>query len=147
MSSSPKSRFSALSNWRFPLLFMGLIFVASSIQTEVPIVQHMPLRDKGVHFVVYAVLGWLCAGAASQTWPSLPGLLTGGFAFCVGTLWGFSDELHQAFVPGRTAEAADLLADALGTGVGVVSQHLLSTLRGGKARRSRAESATGRDEP
>lgn len=125
---------------------MGLIFIASSIETQVPIVQHVPLRDKGVHFVVYAVLGWLCAGASARTWPSLPGALARGFAFCVATLWGFSDELHQAFVPGRTAELGDLVADTLGSGVGVVSQHLFSALSGGKGRRSRAGSATERDE-
>ena len=126
---------------------MALIFIASSIETQVPIVQHVPLRDKGVHFMVYAVLGWLCAGASARTWPSLPGLLSGGFAFCVATLWGFSDELHQAFVPGRTAEAADLLADAIGSGVGVFAQQLLSGLRGGKDHRSAVDGSSGQDSP
>lgn len=105
---------------------MGLIFVFSSIETEIPLVRQFPLRDKGLHFTVYAVLGWLCATASVQTWPELPGAVTGGFAFCVATLWGFSDELHQAFVPGRTAEFYDLVADAAGSFAGSLSRHLWS---------------------
>jgi VanZ family protein len=42
-------------------------------------------------------------------------LLTG---IVLATLYGFSDEWHQSFVPARTADAADLLADFCGSVVG-----------------------------
>lgn len=147
MNGPPKPRVGGLSNWRFALLLMGLIFVFSSVETHLSIVQHFPLRDKGVHFLVYGLLGWLCAQASVQTWPSLPVVVTAGFAFCVSTFWGFSDELHQAFVPGRTAEFADIVADTVGSGVGVLGQHFVSGLSRAKAVRLRESDRTEREEP
>ena len=38
----------------------------------------------------------------------------------LGALYGLSDELHQAMVPGRSSEVGDWVADALGTAVGVL---------------------------
>jgi VanZ family protein len=35
-------------------------------------------------------------------------------AWMIGTAYGATDEWHQSFVPGRQADAADVLADALG---------------------------------
>jgi VanZ family protein len=57
---------------------------------------------------VFAVLAWLLAwafGGRRRT------LLT-SFAFAL--LYGVSDELHQAFVPGRHPDPLDLLCDAAG---------------------------------
>jgi VanZ family protein len=65
--------------------------------------------DKVVHALVYAFLALLLLlgdGRASSwrawIWPA------------VAVLYGFSDEFHQSFVPGRQADALDLLADAAG---------------------------------
>ena len=73
---------------------MGLIFVVSSFEVQVPGVRHLPFRDKAIHFVEYAVLGWLCAAAASRSWPSVPVWRRAVFAVFVSTLWGLSDEIH-----------------------------------------------------
>ena len=62
----------------------------------------------------YAVLGFLCAHAALRTWPDRAPLRTLALSAFLATAWGLSDELHQAFVPGRSAEVADLVADAIG---------------------------------
>ena len=105
---------------------MALIFVISSFEVKVPGVRHVPLRDKGIHFIEYVVLGWLCAGASARTWPSLPSGRTAAFAVFVSTLWGLSDEIHQALVPGRFAEVGDLFADFLGSAAGVALRHLFS---------------------
>jgi VanZ family protein len=105
---------------------MGLIFVISSFEVEVPGIQHVPLRDKGIHFVEYAVLGWLCAAASSRTWPSASSWRTAVFAVFVSVLWGLSDEIHQALVPGRSPELADVIADLVGSTAGAAGRHLLS---------------------
>ncbi|MBT8452758.1 MAG: VanZ family protein [Deltaproteobacteria bacterium] len=105
---------------------MALIFVLSSFEVDVPGLQHVPLRDKGIHFVEYAVLGWLCASASRRSWPLAPAWRTAAFAVFVSLLWGLSDEIHQALVPGRSAELNDLVADLLGSVAGAVGSHLLS---------------------
>lgn len=105
---------------------MALIFVISSFEVDVPGLSHVPLRDKGIHFVEYAVLGWLCATASRQSWPSASAWRTAAFAVFVSVLWGLSDEIHQAFVPGRSPELSDIVADLFGSVVGAASSHLLS---------------------
>jgi VanZ family protein len=105
---------------------MALIFVISSFEVQVPGVRHVPLRDKGIHFVEYGVLGWLCAAASSRTWPSTSAWRTAAFAVFVSFLWGLSDEIHQALVPGRSPELGDVIADLLGSIVGATGSHLFS---------------------
>ena len=112
--------------WRFALLYMALIFVISSFEVEVPGILHVPLRDKGIHFVEYAALGWLCAAASSRTWPSASAWRTAAFAVFISVLWGLSDEIHQALVPGRSAEFGDVVADLFGSAVGVAGHYIFS---------------------
>jgi VanZ family protein len=112
--------------WRFALLYMALIFVISSFEVRVPGLAHIPLRDKGIHIVEYGVLGWLCAAASLRTWPSAPAWRTAAFAVFVTVLWGISDEIHQAFVPCRSTELADVTADLFGGIVGSAARHFLS---------------------
>ncbi|MBQ2896925.1 MAG: VanZ family protein [Clostridia bacterium] len=40
------------------------------------------------------------------------------FLFCV--LYAISDEVHQIFVPGRSAQGSDLLIDSAGSAVGII---------------------------
>ena len=105
---------------------MVLIFVISSFELEVPGIRHFPLRDKGIHFLEYTVLGWLCAAASSRTWPSASAWRTAAFAVFISALWGLSDEIHQAFVPGRSSEVADVIADLFGSMAGAAASLLLS---------------------
>jgi VanZ family protein len=41
-------------------------------------------------------------------------------------LWGLSDEIHQALVPGRSPELNDVVADLFGSVAGAVGSHLFS---------------------
>lgn len=105
---------------------MALIFVISSFEVDVPGARHFPLRDKGIHFVEYAVLGWLCAAASARTWPRASLWRTAAFAVFVSVLWGVSDEIHQALVPGRSSELGDVVADFVGSAAGAAAWHLIS---------------------
>ena len=49
----------------------------------------------------------------------------GATAVVLSTLYGVSDEVHQAFTPERTPDVRDLLADALGAALGVAAILLL----------------------
>ena len=49
------------------------------------------------------------------------------FTFCV--IYGFSDELHQLFVPGRTFQLIDLCMDAIGALAAIVLVVLVSIIK------------------
>jgi VanZ family protein len=91
---------------------MVAIFGASSI----PDLQASPagLSDKTVHALVYGLLGALVLRAVARAeWAgvTLVAVLT---AALISGLYGVTDELHQSFVPGRSIEALDMVADAAG---------------------------------
>jgi VanZ family protein len=90
---------------------MALIFYLSSFQ-RAPLPDNV--SDKLAHMGAYAVLGVLVVlGLAGR----LPVRLTWRLAVSavlVTTLYGVSDELHQMFVPGRSADVFDVVADAGG---------------------------------
>lgn len=112
----------ALKPWWPAIAYMGLIALASSQSGHSISLDYVPLRDKGVHFVEFAVLAILIARAlahphlaAGEPLEGKPRRKVALAAVALATLWGYLDEVHQAFVPGRTADAWDLLADALGS--------------------------------
>ncbi len=94
-----------------------LIFWQSSGPVPSP-TPSLPGLDKLVHAGVYALLAFLAARAfATLPRPCAPRTLAWAaavFAVC----YGLSDEVHQAFVPERTADIGDLVADALGAVAG-----------------------------
>lgn len=81
--------------------------------SDQPTLQHAPSNDKLAHLVAYAGLSGLLfrafyfGTARPASWVFLLSAL-------LATLYGISDELHQSFVPGRTAAVDDVVADALG---------------------------------
>lgn len=66
--------------------------------------------DKIAHFVLYGILGWLLARGFSLGNTKNPAV----WAIIIGCIFAISDELHQAYVPGRDGDVLDLLADFLG---------------------------------
>ncbi len=101
--------------------YAGLIFYVSSQphpETHLPFVTHF--SDKVLHAVEYAVLGALCyralRGGRSDVWRqyAVPA------AILLTSLYGMSDEVHQAFVPFRDSSWLDWVADTVGATVGVV---------------------------
>jgi VanZ family protein len=106
--------------WLPALLYMALIWQLSSMPITLPMAS-LPFRDKLAHIVEYAMLGLLAANAVRGTWPalSLPKALFA--AALLTSTWGYLDEVHQAFVPGRHASAFDLLADVVGAVLGVAA--------------------------
>lgn len=104
--------------WLPALVYMAVIFTLSSMPALMPYAKYFPLRDKGIHFVEYAVLGFLTTHAAGRTFPTRARGRVVLFGWMTAVLFGVSDELHQAFVPGRSADVFDLAADSLGAAVG-----------------------------
>ena len=113
-----RSARSVVLAWLPVLAYMGVIWFLSSRPISVPLIW-FPHRDKVVHIVEYAILGALAARAIHGSMLiTLRAALTWGFAWSVG--WGALDELHQAFVPKRSADLLDLAADVVGASLGVM---------------------------
>ena len=75
-----------------------------------------PIR-KAAHMTEYAILGWL-AFAFSGTFEmrqKVHYIAALGFAFCYAS----TDEFHQYFIPGRSAEVMDVCIDTLGASIGL----------------------------
>lgn len=102
--------------WGPVLGLMAAIFVVS----DQPAPPELPGRipDVVAHALVYAVLGALMLRAtAGARWLRVT-LGNMALAVVLTAAYGLTDEFHQSFVPGRTAEARDLAADAVGGAAG-----------------------------
>jgi VanZ family protein len=82
--------------------------------------------DKVVHGVVYSVLGGLCCLALLGT---VPRGIAVPCAALLALLYGMTDEFHQLFVAGRSADLRDVIADGLGGLFGAGAAALLGAAR------------------
>lgn len=99
---------------------MAAIFYVSS-EPDVAEVATALVSDKILHGLAYALLAVLVTRALSG---GLPRRLRGSHviaAILITIAYGASDEFHQSFVPGRSAEWIDLLADAGGALTGTAA--------------------------
>ncbi len=115
--------------WAPVIAYMVTIWIVSSLSHPSFPVELFPLRDKGVHFVEYAVLGFLAMHAGLLTFHRRPAARILLFVLLFGVLFGLLDEIHQAFVPGRSADVRDLVADSIGVLAGSLTRLLARVVR------------------
>lgn len=112
--------------WIPVIIYYGLITVLSNLPMaafpeEFAFFKHF---DKLVHFVIYFFFGVL----------SLRALMCGRreekgrwlllfYTFCLASVAGVIDEIHQTFIPGRELDYFDMLADVLGAVTGAWAYH------------------------
>ncbi|MBI4126168.1 MAG: VanZ family protein [Deltaproteobacteria bacterium] len=86
--------------------------------------------DKLVHLSLYACLSFFVLWALRLT-PLRHRPDVVWVAWCMTFLYGLSDEIHQSFVPGRSASVGDWMADGLGAAIGIgVGVKIIFWLRG-----------------
>jgi VanZ family protein len=101
----------AVRLWLPVVVWAGVIFALSSVPDLGTGLGGWDLALRKVaHVAEFAVLGALLARALAS--PRL--------AAAIGALYAVSDEVHQAFVPGRMGSPFDVAIDGLGVLAGVV---------------------------
>jgi VanZ family protein len=92
--------------------YCALIYWLSD-QPSLPMANLFPYQDKVQHFLAYMPLGLLSWRAFGHWIRSASWRLVVSTLFCL--IYGFSDEWHQSFVPGRTPDLGDWVTDGLAT--------------------------------
>jgi VanZ family protein len=115
--------------WLPPFLWAILVVISSSV--PMPPIAAPAGADKGVHALLYLVLGLLSGrallrGKTARVWHLLV-LVLGLLAF------GALDEVHQMWVPGRTADPTDWAADAAGSVIGIAASVAMTRGSGRRA--------------
>ena len=105
-----------VSLWAPVLIYMAVLFFVSSL--EQPMVPAG--GDKPWHLIGYTGFGLVIARAFAGGFGHPVLLRTALLAIVFGVAYAVTDEMHQMFVPGRSAEAADLLADSAGVILGTI---------------------------
>jgi VanZ family protein len=105
------------------IAWAGAIFYLSS-KSSIHTPTLFPGQDKLFHLIAFGVLAFFSLGAlrpAASGYHSAQVWLT----VVLVTLYGLLDEFHQYYVPGRTVEFYDILADASGGLLGAWSMYYL----------------------
>jgi VanZ family protein len=105
-----------LSHWGPVLIYMAAIFYISSL--------HQPplppgVSDKPAHAFGYFGFGVVIARALSRGFPPRITLAQALIGLALASFYGITDEFHQRFVPGRSAEIADWYSDSIGSALGL----------------------------
>lgn len=100
------------------VFWAALLFAESSIPAQAFPESPILAQDKLIHMGIYGVFGFLLyrglrlRGPASAT-------VAGWVTLIVCSLYGASDEFHQHFVPGRSMDVYDWLADTIGVALAI----------------------------
>jgi len=97
-------------------VFRTFIFWLSH-QSGLPTPQFFPHQDKLAHFSEYALLGFLVMRCFRHHIKRPDLLFLVSLGFC--SLYGVLDVIHQYYIPGRTSDILDWLADTVGSGVSI----------------------------
>jgi len=97
--------------WGPAAFWVAVLFFLS--EWESPGIELIAVYDSVAHFSLYTVLGLTLAWARLRG----PRYHHGAFVL-LGISLGVMDELHQSFVPGRTASVSDVFFDAAGVIIG-----------------------------
>lgn len=102
---------SAALRWVPAALYAANLWLLSSRPGRGP----LPVNAYVLHFFGYGAFGALIwAGLAA---PGRSGMRTALLAAALAGAYGVIDEVHQSFVPGRSADPLDAAADLAGAGI------------------------------
>jgi VanZ family protein len=135
-----------LWQWWIPVIIYALFIFSLSTRSYPD--ASPAFNTKLFHPIEYLTL----AIFLSVAWhPLIKNKRTFCFILCVqisGTLYAVSDELHQSFIPGRTATVSDVLIDsfglALGCGIFLLARHAWGLITGTQKQSGKSHKQTYR---
>lgn len=101
----------------------GIFYLSAqpSLPDQAPSWLDRPGVDKAAHAILYAGLAFVIYTGLVRSDPNVAARVRRWGPILFATLYGLSDEIHQLFVPNRSFDVWDLLADAVGATIGVVA--------------------------
>ncbi len=107
--------------WSLAVLYALCIFLLSADpkppEPSAMLGVEIPNVDKIFHFFIYAVFG-IILYVASEKSDFSPETST-HLSIALGSIYAFTDEVHQSFVPGRSSDPLDFLVDVVGILAGI----------------------------
>src|SRR4030095_11648037 len=112
------------------LIYMAVIFFVSSL--------HQPplppgVSDKPAHAFGYLGFGVVIARALAGGFPPRITLRQTLIGLALASLYGITDEVHQHFVPGRSADIADWYSDSIGSAISPLSRLAVGLISRGRS--------------
>lgn len=117
-TAMPFRRF--LIYWLPVILYCLLIFIQSALPPAIE-TEGVPMGDKFLHLAAYLFMAALFFRALKATRPMARPIWLWTASVLFTILYGASDEIHQSFVPARSADILDFLADAAGAVIGAAA--------------------------
>lgn len=122
-----------LEKYRIYLVYVPLtlywifLFIATTVSVET--LPTPRVSDKLLHFAAFAVLVVLL-DLTARIQSKNPWIKSNHFIFTyvLIMIYGAFDEIHQYFIPGRSADYMDWIADMAGAATGVILLHLFLLL-------------------
>jgi len=114
----------SVPRWLPVVAWAAVVFTLTSVPN--PRVPQVPGGDKVAHAIMYGVLAVL----AHHAWPPEKRPMAARLLVLLGIMaLAAVDEWHQLFIPGRSADVADWLADSVGASIGLAVSSLIMALR------------------
>lgn len=110
-----------------PLIVSSLVVFIISAQPTSPFILKTEWgEDKIWHFVGYFIYGIAAQIFSIGYFKTKMQILS--LAFVISFVFALSDEIHQYFVPGRSCDIFDLLADCLGISISLFFYNFVSNI-------------------
>lgn len=106
-----------------PIAWAILIYSLSAVPGTKPLLpSFLPEgSDKIAHACEYAIFGFLIFRAGRDLWISRPSRFWMLAAFLLAVAYAATDEWHQYYVPERSCDFHDWIADAIGVSAGIAA--------------------------
>ena len=124
------------------IVYWIVLFVLTSLPSSSAIT--VGVSDKIEHFGAYGLLSvFLYLKLFFQNKYELLKRFPALFTIFIASFYGFLDEIHQLFVPGRSAELLDWLADFVGSVIAVlIVKFLLAKLQKNEIEKNKLNAGT-----